>query len=468
VWSQALQSGVAADRLQSLHDNCSKELGQLEAVQILESAARRVGRIFPLSCLKVFLATFPVDLLSAEKANASARDRIWDEFLAARQDLDRAQVRLAEAEMNKWASVGRLAAGMAHEINNPLAYMIGNVSLVKEELEGEASPPSGRPEQLEMMNDAMAGLEQIRNIVRDLQIFSRTRRAKKQAVDLEATLSSIIKIVGTQVGRGITVKEEFSGVPQVLANEGKVGQILLNLLVNACQSSIEAEKTQIIVRTLLDGEAVRIEIEDCGAGVQSELREQIFEPFFTTKDVDQGTGLGLAISREIAEQHEGTLELDTSYTGGARFRLTLPINAGDATEAEADKIPQPSRSLRILFVDDDQAIRNLASQSLGKVHDLTIAADGVEAQEHLQASQEFDVIVLDLQLPKRSGGEVFAWLEHHHPSLTSKVLIMSGGPTTAQAADFLADHASQTLNKPASLEEIEQAILGIANASSAS
>jgi CheY-like chemotaxis protein len=125
------------------------------------------------------------------------------------------------------------------------------------------------------------------------------------------------------------------------------------------------------------------------------------------------------------------------------------------------------RPLRILFVDDDKEIQHLATRSLGKAHTLTIATDGIEAQEYLLASQDFDVIVLDLQLPKLSGNELFVWLEHRHPELASKVLIMSGGATTAQAADFLADHGDQTLNKPASLVEIEQAILRIANAHSA-
>lgn len=466
-WNQALQSGNAAIQLQLVHSKCSEELGQLKGTQILESAARKVGRLFPLSCLKGFLGAFPGDLLSAEKASASARDRIWDEFLAARQDLDRAQVRLAEVEMNKWASVGRLAAGMAHEINNPLAYIMGNLSLLTEELVEESPVPPERPEQLAMLNDAMTGLNQIRNIVSDLQVFSRTRRAKKQAVDLEAALRSTIKIVNAQIGRGITFTEEFSSIPKVIANEGKIGQVLLNLLVNASQSSMEAGKTHIIVRTTQTEDAVCIEVEDLGCGVPSELCEQIFEPFFTTKEVDQGTGLGLAISREIAEQHGGSLGLDTSYTQGARFQLTLPTNLHQLEPETPAPSAEPVRPLRILFVDDDEAIQHLATRSLGKAHTLTIATDGIEAKEYLQASQDFDVIVLDLHLPKLSGNKLFVWLEHQHPELASRVLIMSGGATTALAADFLADHSHQTLNKPASLDEIEQAILRIANAHSA-
>ncbi len=466
TWSETLHDGSAEKHLQELFDRCSEKLGQIEASQILESAARAVGKLFPLSCLKRFLGVFPSDLLSAEKANASARDRIWDEFLAARQDLDRAQLRLAEAEMNKWASVGRLAAGMAHEINNPLAYIMGNLALIKDDLVNDPSPPEERPEQLAMLGDAMVGLEQIRDIVRDLQVFSRTRRAKKQTFDLEAALRSAVKIVSAQVGRDLLFREEFSEIPQVIANEGKVGQVLLNLLINAAQSSIEASETEITIRTLVDDDFVCIEVEDLGSGVPSELQEQIFEPFFTTKEVDQGTGLGLAISREIAEQHGGQLAIDSNYKRGARFRLSLPKGSEDDLAAPKKDSAQPSRALRILYVDDDQAIQVLASRSLGKTHALTVVGDGAEAKEQLQASQDFDVIVLDLQLPKISGSEFYAWLERNHPHLTERVLIMSGGPTSAHAADFLADHVSQTLSKPASLEDIEQAILRIANANS--
>jgi CheY-like chemotaxis protein len=262
----------------------------------------------------------------------------------------------------------------------------------------------------------------------------------------------------------VSIEREMGTPVHVLGDEGKLSQVVLNLLINAGHATAEAGGKTITVRTDDDGIGAFIEIEDEGPGVPAELREQIFEPFFSTKDVNKGTGLGLSISREIAEQHGGRLTVSDGDKGGARFRLWVPEGKKKRARSQPpEPVLDEGVRLRILFVDDDERIRTVFQRRLSQNHDVVMAVDGVDAIEKIEKSdREFDVVVLDMQLPKMDGDAVFEWLQENRPELAERTLIASGGPTDEKAALFLSKHADRLISKPAKLDQMERAVVAMA------
>jgi signal transduction histidine kinase len=237
--------------------------------------------------------------------------RLYDDLLAS-------QSRLLQAD--KLATVGTLAAGIVHEINNPLMFVQGNIVLLKEAL--------ARPEEAaRILADCAEGLERIRVIVSDIRTFSRAAGpgaadARRAPEDLSRILEGVLRIVSFRISKKAAIVREFGVVPPVPCNAQQLGQVFLNLLVNAAQA-IPAQGTIRVATSVRAGRAV-VEIEDTGSGIPPEVKERIFEPFFTTKNAAEGTGLGLSISAEIVKQHGGTLAVE-SRPGLTTFTLSLPL-----------------------------------------------------------------------------------------------------------------------------------------------
>jgi signal transduction histidine kinase len=286
------------------------------------------------------LSTIPVLALSADAtAKAAAIDA--DAYLKKPVDpetlvdtIDRLlvasehrelQARLAQTD--RLTSLGTLAAGIAHEINNPLAYVLLNLGYVDEEI-AKLVPPGARSKELRLaVEHARSGAERIRDIVRGLKTFSRPESEALGPIDVAQLVDTSLAMIAHEVRHRTRVVKEYARVPKVIANESRLGQVFLNLLLNAVQALPEGRaainEIRIVVRSS-DPERVVVEVHDNGMGIPPQVRGRIFEPFFTTKPVGIGTGLGLAICHGIVTSLGGKLSVDTEVGRGSVFTVELP------------------------------------------------------------------------------------------------------------------------------------------------
>lgn len=359
---------------------------------------------------------------------------------------ERKQLEARALSMDRLASMGRLAAGIGHEINNPLAFVIENLSLALEELEHEP-----RPDLVEMLRHAAEGADRIRRVVRELKTFSRSEDETRSAVDVESVIESSINMAFNEIRHRAELVRDFERMPPVIANRSQLGQVFLNLLVNAAQAIPEgrAAANRIGVRTRLVGDRVVAEVSDTGPGITDTDLPHIFEGFFTTKPVGGGTGLGLSISREIVTALGGTIEVETRVGQGSTFKVSLPAVAVTAPPLRSTRVQASTkRRGRILVIDDEPLVGVILRRSLGREHDVTVTSGARHALELLRKGEGFDAIVCDVMMPDITGMEFHEQLERELPALAEKVVFLTGGSFTAHAREFLDRTAQPIVEKP--------------------
>jgi two-component system NtrC family sensor kinase len=273
-------------------------------------------------------------------------------------------------QSEKLASLGQLAAGVAHEINNPLAYVLNNLAVLRRDgpaalallddyrscrdrlaaaaperaadlarREGEIDLAFLRANLVPLLDKTLAGLHRVRGIVTNLRDFARLDEAAFKEVNLNEAVTSTLEILSHEVRtRELNVQTCFQELPPILGHPGKLNQVLLNLLVNAAQAC--GKGGRIAVRTRAETDAVVVEVEDDGCGIPTENLPHLFEPFFTTKPVGQGTGLGLSVSYAIVRDHGGTIAVESTAGRGSTFRVRLPLRPPvAATPSEECRCP---------------------------------------------------------------------------------------------------------------------------------
>lgn len=276
--------------------------------------------------------------------NASLEQRVLErtreleasnrELASALRELEQAHVQLVQSE--KMASLGRLVAGVAHEINNPVSFIASTVAPLRRRLARAAAAVGPEGEQAlreasELIDLMARGAERTAAIVKDLRTFSRLGEAVRKPVDLEEGLEVSLRLLGTRLGEQVVVERAYGRVPPIEGDPGQLNQVFMNLLGNAADA-VGARGT-IRVATWLEGEEAVVEVRDSGRGMPPEVLGRIFEPFFTTKDVGQGTGLGLAISHGIVTAHGGRIEVESQPGAGTTFRVRLPLQAASLDSA---------------------------------------------------------------------------------------------------------------------------------------
>ncbi len=347
------------------------------------------------------------------------------------------QARLTRAD--RLAAIGTLAAGTAHEINNPLTFVLANAELLKETVAGIRAdlPPATAALATELVDEIVSGGGRIRRVVQDLMALARDRRGDEIAVDIAATLDRCIAMANSQLRHHARVVKTYLPVPAVYASEGRLFQVFLNLIVNAGQAIVEghAEANEIRVATrTVDGRAV-IEIADTGTGIDAATLPRIFEPYFTTKAVGHGTGLGLSISQGIITALGGTIEVASEVGVGTTVRISLPAAPASAAEpAPRAAAPNPPR-LRVLIVDDEISVAKALARML-QAHDVELAHSGRTAFARLQ-QQRYDVVLCDLMMPDVTGMELHAQLVAAGDEVAGRFVFMTGGVATQAARDFL-------------------------------
>jgi len=356
---------------------------------------------------------------------------------------------------DRMASVGTLAAGVAHEINNPLAAVIANLELAIDDVK-KLDLTSG--ELLEELEDAREAAQRVRQIVRDLRLFSRAEELHRELVDVREVLESTLRMAWNEIRHRAKLVKEFDEVPHVEANEARLGQVFLNLVINAAHAipAGRAEHNEIRVATHTEGGEVVIEVRDSGVGMSDDVLSRIFVPFYSTKPAPIGRGLGLPISQRIVEEIGGRIEVKTRVGVGSSFRVTVPAASARASAPPSSRPPALTsrRRGRVLVVDDEPMVATAVRRTLSPDHDVETEHESERALERLSRGERFDVILCDVMMPNLTGVDFFRELERLAPDEVSKIVFLTGGAFVTQAREFLDKVPNLRLDKPFSPEAL--------------
>jgi two-component system cell cycle sensor histidine kinase/response regulator CckA len=385
--------------------------------------------------------------------------------VARQRDLE-ARVVVAD----RMATIGTLAAGVAHEINNPLTYMLANL----EWLRGETARSTTREKSLMHVDAALEGANRIRDVVRDLNSFSQVRRGRRVAVDVRELLDAAARMAEGEIRYRARVLRDYGDVPPVVTDESRLGQVFLNLIVNAAQAIPEghANDREIRLRVFVEHEQMVVEISDAGEGIPPDLLPKIFDPFVTTKPQGVGTGLGLYISKNNVTSLGGDLSVTSEVGRGSTFRVTLPMVSPEArgvtptapiatersevsTSGPRIRAARPAKK-SILLVDDEPHILHVL-KTLLTGFDVQTSSSGREAMTMIMA-HEFDVIICDLIMPDTTGMDVYEFVRDHRPGQEHNIVFMTGCAFTERARRFVESVPNVVLEKPFHVEQLRAAI----------
>jgi CheY-like chemotaxis protein/two-component sensor histidine kinase len=351
-----------------------------------------------------------------------------------------------------------LAAGIAHEINNPLAYVMVNLQFLADTM--EAMDKATAEERRAALEEARGGCDRIRSIVRDVQLFSRELPDDtRKPVDLRRVLDSSANIVGNEIRARARLVRDYDHAPQVEGNEARLGQAIVNLLVNAAQAIPEGDALHHEVRLSArrDGDRVVIEVKDTGEGIPTEVRGRIFDPFFTTKPVGVGTGLGLSIVHRLVTGMGGDVTFESERGHGTTFRLRLRASAAPPATRSRTRVKSGRNGAaraRILVVDDEEMIGVMLARVLSHAHDLEWTTRPDDAIRRVKDGERFDLILCDLMMPARSGADVHAAIAALAPEQASRMIFLTGGAFSARAQEFLATQKNPVVEKPFVVDDL--------------
>ncbi len=366
--------------------------------------------------------------------------------------------RLEEAE--HLASLGRIAAAVGHEINNPLAFVVLNLDHSLAQLRAIAGDSLANV--TEMLETCQTGLERIGRTVGNLQRLSRSDDEIRGSVEVGKVLDQAIAMAWNQIRHRARFVTRLDEVPPIQGNTAALEQVFLNLLVNAVQAIPEgnAEQNEIRITARARGGDVMVEIRDTGTGIAPDLQARVFEPFFTTKPAGVGTGLGLFISRQTVTDHGGRIEIESEVDKGTAFRVFLPATARVASAPAPQPTPVmshapgPSTRGRVLVIDDEPAIGAAIRAGLSGEHDVVVAHRAADAFARLGAGESFDLVLCDLVMPDIGGPEVHATVAERWPKLIARMVFMTGGAFTAATGDFIERVRPYVFSKPFRLDEL--------------
>jgi PAS domain S-box-containing protein len=382
--------------------------------------------------------------------------------IIARDVTEKKQSEMQLMLADRMASVGTLAAGVAHEINNPLAAVIANLDMAVVDVAALGEKVALPADLADELRDARLASERVREIVRDLKIFSRAHEDRRGAVDVVKVLDSTIRMAWNELRHRAKVVKDYARVPRVDANESRLGQVFLNLIVNAAQAIPEGnyEGNKIRIATQFDRGFVHITIADTGSGIPKHVQARLFTPFFTTKPIGVGTGLGLAISHRIVTQLGGTLTFTSEPGKGTEFRVTLPVaDPGLPTITQSLPGAMPARRRgRVLVIDDEETLAQAMRRFLQQDHDVEAVTSARAALDLVMAGSRYDVILCDVMMPQITGMDFHAALLKLDVVQADRIVFITGGAFTETAREFLDATPNRKIEKPFDLKTLRHLV----------
>jgi PAS domain S-box-containing protein len=422
---------------------------------VSRSEAKVIGRKVELQGLHKDGRTFPIELAIAEATVGGARTFIG--YIRDLTDQQKAQAELLSTreslhQSEKLTALGSLLAGVAHELNNPLAIVVGRATILEEKL---ADSPHLAP--LQKLREAA---DRCSRIVKTFLAMARQSGPRRSMVQLNDLIEGAADMAAYGLRTdGVDVRQELDrDLPATLADEDQLVQVIINLIVNA-QHAMAGKPGQhkLTIRTSHDAahQSVIIDVEDSGAGVPKDIAARIFDPFFTTKDVGSGTGMGLSVSRGMIEAHGGTLSLARNSAKGATFRVTLPILLDHAPETLAATPETSTTTLgHILIVDDETELAALLVECLTPLGvSCDVAVDGQSALKRI-ATSHYDAVITDVRMPGMDGVTLYARLQAEYPALAAKLAFVSGDVLHNDAARIAAMGDRPIIEKPFAADHV--------------
>ena len=381
-------------------------------------------------------------------------------MLGTAQDItDRVNLESRLLLSDRLASVGTLAGGVAHEINNPLSYVAFNLEFLAEELAGVCVDPTSQlvKDMTEAISDAREGAERIRRIVRDLKSFSRADDDAPGPTDVRRVIELATKMAANEIKPRAQLRLDYQAEASVIANDSRLGQVVLNLLVNAAQAIPEghAAANAITVRTRRDRDThLLIEVSDTGSGIAPEIANRIFDPFFTTKPVGVGTGLGLSICHGIVESFGGEITMRSEVGKGSTFTVRLKVAPPSSLPAPKPGATHGPARARVLVIDDEPLLGSSIRRLLGNANDVDLVTSGKAALDQISTVGGYDLVLCDLMMPELTGMDVYQRLLATNPQLAHQIVFMTGGAFTPRAAQFMEEVDNTFLQKPVSVSQL--------------
>lgn len=380
-------------------------------------------------------------------------------------DERRMQRRLLLGE--RMAAVGQLAAGLAHEINNPVSFVLSNLQMARELLHEHGDRlPASLGELDEMIDECLVGTTRVCDIVRDLRTFTSAEvRTGEGEVRLDDLIELALRMTRSEVQRRarLVYDRDLSPIPPLRGDAGKLSHVLLNLLAQAVQNLPSPEESGrlghcVTVRTRIDRGrgAVELVVADTGPTLSEEVRAHLFEPFAQRRlrlppGLSARIGMGLAVSYEVVRRHGGEIEARAGAAGGNELIVRLPLPAAAPPE------PRPPRR-RVLFVDDEPLLLRSYQRLIGDLHDVTTVSSGTEALALLQGGECFDTIFCDLSMPEMDGAQLYRTVRRRDEPCARRFVFLTGGVPSAEALTFLREVENAHVDKPVGRESLVRAI----------
>lgn len=378
------------------------------------------------------------------------------------------QLRLQAHLNDKLRSIGLLAAGVAHDVNNPISWILLNLEYLQQH--GAAMDHA---ELKNLLTESIHGAERIKDIVSNLKGISRFTEQEIKPVNLHQIIDTVLMVLGHETRlRAVIEKKYAAHLPTIVANESKWYQVFMNLIMNALQAIPEGDLLhhKISIKTRVDKKEIRIDITDTGKGIDPIHLPRIFEPFFTTKSMGEGTGLGLSISQEIVHAYGGRIAVKSQLGKGSTFSVLIPLKAHERTAlfepSLATKTTISSRK-NILIVDDEPYLLKALQRMLTPYHDSVTAVSVGDALEKLKTNpKQFDIILADVLMPGMSGADLYETIAKTYPQLVPRILFMTGGVYTSKEKAFIQRVPNECLSKPIDKEALLAQINKVCNENS--
>ncbi len=381
---------------------------------------------------------------------------------AARDITERRKLEAQSLVTERLLSMGALAAGVAHEINNPLAALLSQLEWLSgrlQELSGPQLSAAALQTELQRLSrpvsEARHAGERVRTIVRDLKLFSRAEDEVQGLVDLSDVLDSVVRMAWNELRHRARFVRDYGELPLVEGSEARLGQVFLNLLINAAHAVPEgrAHEHEIRLSAHAVGAQIVVEVADTGVGIPEPIRGKIFDPFFTTKPHGMGSGLGLSICQRIVTMMGGQIEVESEHGRGSLFRVTLACARPSQRLREPTFLPQddePQHAIhgRVLVIDDDPAMANALELVLSDQHEVDVFTNARRALARLQDGVHYDAIVCDVMMPEMTGMDFHDELARTQPQLAAQIIFLTGGAFTPGAREFLDRVENPRLDKP--------------------